>query len=201
LAKSVVTVSTASLQSGSTITITLQAKDAYGNKETTGGLTVAFALSSTKGGQGTFSSVTDNANGTYTATFTGTLAGSNTIVATIGSTKVTSMAQAIEVTPGPVSLANSLVMVSVESIKVDGTTKVTLQAKDADGNNETSGGLKVLFLLESTSGGQGTFSSVTDNRNGTYTATFKGTIAGGNAITAEIDSQPIASAAASITIL
>jgi hypothetical protein len=162
---------------------------------------VAFALSSTKGGQGTFGSVTDNANGTYTATFTGTLAGSNTIVATIGSAKVTSSALAIKVTPGPVSLANSLVMVSVESIKIDGTTKVTLQARDAAGNNETSGGLKVLFLLESTSGGQGTFSSVADNRNGTYTATFKGTIAGGNAITAEIDSQPIASTAASITIL
>jgi hypothetical protein len=97
LAKSVVTLSAGSVKSGSTITVTLQTKDAAGNKETTGGLAVAFALSSTKGGQGTFSSVTDNGNGTYTATFTGTIAGNNTIRATIDGEDLTSTSPSIAI--------------------------------------------------------------------------------------------------------
>ncbi|HEV3440258.1 MAG TPA: Ig-like domain-containing protein, partial [Gemmata sp.] len=201
LAKSVVTLSAGSVKSGSTIAVTLQTKDAAGNKETTGGLTVAFALGSLTGGQGTLTSFTDNGNGTYTAIFTGTLVGSNTIKATIDGSPVTSTPPAIIVTPGPVSLANSVVSLSMASIQVGGTTKVTLQAKDAAGNKETTGGLTVLFLLESIGGGQGTFSSVTDNHNGTYTATFKGTVAGSNTIEAEIGGQDVTSTAPSITIL
>ena len=200
LAKSVVTVSSTTMKSGSAVTITLQAKDTAGNKETSGGLTVLFTLLNPSGGQGTFSSVTDNGNGTYTATFTGTIAGSNTITATVGGSLVTSAKPSIKVTPGPVDLANSLVTLSVQSIELGGTTKVTLQAKDAAGNNETSGGLTVLFLLENTDGGLGTFSLVTDNHNGTYTATFKGTVAGSNAIAAKINGQNVTSTAPSITI-
>jgi hypothetical protein len=201
LAKSVVTVSLTRVKSGSAITIMLQAKDADGNKEASGGLTVLYTLLTPSGGQGTFSSVTDNGNGTYTATFTGTIAGSNTITATIGGSAVSSAAPSIKVTPGPVNLANSLVTLSVESIELGGTTKVTLQAKDASGNNETSGDLTVLFLLENTSGGQGIFSLVADDHTGTYTATFKGTVVGNNAITAKIDDKNITSTAPSITIV
>jgi len=200
LAKSVVTVSSSSVKSGSTITLTFQAEDAAGNKEMTGGLTVAFALGSISGGQGTLSAVTDNHNGTYTATFTGTIAGNNTIRATISGSPVTSTPPAIAVTPGPVSLAKSVVTMSLASIQVGGTTKVTLQVEDASGNKETTGGLTVLFLLENIDGGQGTFSLVSDNHNGTYTATFKGTVAGSNTISATLDGQDLTSTAASITV-
>src|SRR5205807_2018930 len=82
LSQSTVAVAPASIQSGDTATVTLQAKDANGNNETTGGLTVAFGLGMGSGG-GTFSGVTDHGDGTYTATFTGVAAGSNTITATI----------------------------------------------------------------------------------------------------------------------
>ena len=68
------------------------------NNLTAGGLTVKFSLGSTTGGQGTFSAVTDNHNGTYTVTFTGTTAGSNTIKATIGGNAVTSTAPTITIT-------------------------------------------------------------------------------------------------------
>jgi len=195
--KSTVKLSPSSVvQSGNTTTITLQAEDAKGNKETSGGLIVSFKLGSTKGGRGTFGPVIDNGNGTYTVNFTGTIAGSNTIVATIDGHTVTSSAPTIKIPPGPVSLANSLVTLSVASIKLGGTTKVTLQAKDAMGNNETTGGLNVLFLLLSpTTGGQGTFSSVTDNHNGTYTVIFKGTVVGSNTIEATIDNSLVTSKA------
>lgn len=200
LAKSLVSLSAASVSSGSDITVTLQAKDVYGNKETTGGLTVAFMLASLKGGQGTFSSVTDNGNGTYTATFTGTIAGINAIEATIGSEKVISTAPVVKVTPGPVSLATSVVTASVNSIKIGGITTVTLRATDAAGNNETTGGLKVLFLLVNNSGGEGVFGVVTDHHDGIYTAIFKGTVEGDNTITAEIDEETVTSIPAPITI-
>ncbi len=65
-------------------TITLTAKDADGNQETGGGLTVLFGLGAGSS-SGTFSSATDNHNGTYTTIFTGTTAGTETIItATIG---------------------------------------------------------------------------------------------------------------------
>jgi len=199
LTNSLVTVSPASIQPGDTATVTLQAKDAFGNNETSGGLTVVFALGSVSGGQGTFSSVTDNNDGTYTATFTGTVVGSNTITATIDGSAVTSTAPSIAVSPGPVSLPTSFVSLSLASIQLGGTTTVTLQARDAAGNNLTSGGLSVAFALGSGSG-QGTFGPVTDNGDGTYTATFTGGLAGSNTIRATIGGSPVTSAAPSIAV-
>ena len=57
-------------------------------------------------GSGTFSSVTDNGDGTYTATFTGTTAGTNTITATIDGQPVTSTAPTITVATAPVVTLN-----------------------------------------------------------------------------------------------
>jgi hypothetical protein len=184
-----------SAQSGGTTAITLQAEDAKGNKETNGGLSVSFALGNANGGQGTFGSVFDNGNGTYTVIFTGTIAGSNTIVATIDGARVASTA-ALKVIPGPVSLSNSVVLLPASSIADGGLIKVTLQAKDAAGNKETTGGLNVKFLLGSTTGGDGVFSKVIDNHNGTYTVYFKATVIGTNTITAEIGGKSISSSAA-----
>ncbi len=50
---------------------------------------------------------------------------------------------------------------------------LTLQAKDQDGNDLTTGGLTVVFTP---SGGSSTglISATTDNGDGTYTATFIG---------------------------
>jgi adhesin/invasin len=200
LAKSLVILTSSSVKSGSGVTVTLQARDSAGNDLASGGQTIAFALGSTKGGQGTFSAVTDKNDGTYTAQFTGTIAGINTIDATIDGSKVTSIAPVVTVTPGPASLATSFVTLSVSTIKVGTATKVTLQAKDAVDNKETTGGLTVLFILESASAGLGTFSTVTDNHNGTYTATFKGTALGSNEILAEIAGKTITTTPADITI-
>jgi RHS repeat-associated protein len=200
-AKSVVKLSAGSLVAGNSITITLQAVDAYGNQETTGGMKVEFALGKSTGARGVFSAVKDNHNGTYTATFTGRVAGSNNIVVTINGVRVTSAAPAVTVTPGAVSLAKSAVTLSAASVKPGGSITVTLHAKDAYGNSETVGGLIVAFALASNKGGQGTFSAVTDNGNGTYTATFTATVTGINTIEAEVSGKKVTSTPASITIL
>ena len=197
--KSTVTVSALSVASGNTVTVTLQAEDAKRNKELTGGLTVVFGLTSAKGGQGTFSAVTDHGNGIYTATFKGTLEGTNTIAATIDAAKVTSAAESIKVTPGPVSAATSTVSVSSSSVKAGSAVTVTVQAKDAAGNKLTSGGQTVIPSLGAGTG-TGTFSAFKDNKNGTYTAKFTGKLIGSNTIKATIGGQAIATISPSITV-
>ena len=62
---------------------------------------MVFALGSGSG-QGTFGPVTDNGNGTYTATFTGTTDRQHTITATIDGQAVATTPPAVTVTPGPV---------------------------------------------------------------------------------------------------
>ena len=145
---------------------------------------------------GTFGPVTDNGDGTYTATFTATSPGSATFAATINGQPVTSLPAGIIVVP--LSLADSSVTVTPSTIPVDGTTIVTLTAGDADDTQETTGGLTVAFALGSGTG-TGTFGPVTDNGNGTYTATFSAHTVGTNTIFATIDGFPI-STAATLTI-
>jgi hypothetical protein len=85
-------------------------------------------LGSATGGQGTFGPVTYTGNGQYTATFTGALAGSNT--ATMDGARITSTPAAITVTPGPYSLAKSVVTVSPPpSVAVGKTINVFLQPR------------------------------------------------------------------------
>ena len=198
LLQSVVTAIPASIASGSTATVTLTALDAYGNQEQSGGLSVVFGLA---GGSasGTFGAITDNHNGTYTATFTGLLAGSNTITATIGGQAVTSAPAPITVVAGPVSLAQSIVSVVPGSIQAGQNTTVTLQARDFGGNYETSGGLNVAFSLGAGSAG-GTFGAVTDNHNGTYSAVFFGNLAGVSSVAASINAQLVTAPAPTITV-
>jgi hypothetical protein len=190
--------------SGGTTTVTLQAVDAYGNYEIAGGLSVAFAMGSTTGARGTFGKTTDNKNGTYTAVFTGTIAGTNAITATVGGIKVTTGAQAITVTPGPYNMSTSVVILSAASVAPGGTVTVFLQTKDAAGNDLTTNllteGIAISFALGTTSGHEGTFSSVTYVGNGEYTATFTAASAGSNTVVAEIGSGKVTSKAPKIAV-
>lgn len=69
----------------STSTITVQAKDAFGNNLTTGGATIVLSAT-----QGTLSSVTDNSNGTYTATLTSSVSvTTSTITGTLNGNSIT----------------------------------------------------------------------------------------------------------------
>ena len=94
---------------------------------------------------GVFGAVTDNHDGTYTASFMGILVGSSTITATLNGQNVTSTLPTIVVTPGLVSLSRSTLTATAASVPVLGRTTVTLQAKDGNGNNETTGGLVVTM--------------------------------------------------------
>ncbi len=103
-----------------------------------------------------------------------------------GSTKITIV--------GPVSPSKSTITLSSSPIASGGTATVTLTARDANGNQEPGGGLKVVFKISGRAGGK--IGKVTDNKNGTYTATFTaGTKVGNDTITAKIGRKAVTSKA------
>ena len=152
-------------------------KDQYGN--VVQGTAVTFAVTA-GGGSLTGGAQTTNASGVATVGgwTLGVVAGTNTLTAT--STGLTGSPLAITATgsANAASLANSTITASPTSITADGTTTSTLtvQLKDANGQNLTTTGGTVT--ITKASGPTVVLSAVTDNNNGTYTATVKGTISG-----------------------
>jgi hypothetical protein len=170
---STVAASATSVASGSSVTVTLTARDLSGQSLPYGGASVVFSNS---GGTstGTWSAVTDHGDGTYSATFTGLGAGTPTSLrATINGSLVTSSVSTVAVTPGAASATQSRVTVAASSVSAGASVTVTLTTKDAAGNRLTTGGGAVSF---SRSGGTstGTFGTVSDNGDGTYSAAFMG---------------------------
>jgi adhesin/invasin len=195
-AVSTITPSSTTDVSGTSVTVTLTTRDASGNQLPGGGLNVTFALG-TGSATGTFSAVTDNHDGTYTATFTGLTAGSATVTASVGGNTLTSTAPILTVIPGAISAAESTIAVSATSLAVGGSTTITLTARDAAGNLISRGGDSVIF---SASSGAGSISGVTDKGNGRYTATFFGSSAGNVTIIAQVNGQTLAQAPPTVTV-
>ena len=191
---STLAVTPGSIASGTAAVVTLSTYDIFDNQETGGGLQVTFHLGAGTA-TGSFSNTVDNHNGTYSAFFTGGLIGTNTISADIGTQVVTS-APTITVTPGAVSLAQSIIMVVPASIQAGASATVTLQTRDAAGNLETSGGIPIGFSLATGAGASGAFSGFTDLGNGSYTVTFTGAHAGTNSIVGFINSDLVTPPAA-----
>lgn len=170
-------ISNSSVVSGSSRTLTLQLKNSNGVNIATGG---AVIVPSKSGGTatGTLSSVTDNNDGSYTWTFTGVLAGTaTTFSCTINGVAFSGTKPTCAVTPGAIDRTVSVVTIGSSSIAEGATVVLTLQAKDAAGNNLVAGGSTIAF---NHSGGTAVISigSVTDVGNGTYTATVTATTAG-----------------------
>ncbi|MGF9912678.1 invasin domain 3-containing protein [Paenibacillus ehimensis] len=169
-------------------TVTVKLKDTHGNVLTSGG--AAVAITSTLG---TVSALTDQQNGTYTATLTApTTVGIATVSATVGGSPIASTAS-VQFVPGAPSTATSTVEAGSGSLTADGTsqTTVTVKLKDTHGNALTSGG--AVVVIAST---MGTVGTVTDQQNGTYTATLTApTTAGIATISATVGGNAIASKA------
>ena len=200
LALSVVAAAPNSFSSGGSTTVTLTTEDANGNQEPDGGMTVAFSLAtgSADTSGGTFSTVTDNGDGTYTATF------SSTVRAPITSRPASTARPLLprrqpSSSAAPFSLSQSTVSAAPTSFTTGGFTTVTLTPEDSYGNPNPSGITSVAFSLAAGSSG-GTFGTVTDNANGTYTATFSSTVAGTDYITASINGEALTSTPVTVTV-
>ena len=166
---------------GATITpsITVRAEDAAGNLDTnfTGPVTLAIAsgpndgiLSGTTtraatGGIATFNNLSIQRAGSYTLrASSGTLAPDTSVP--------------FQITPGPPSGATSEISANPTSIPADGssTSTITVLLRDQFGNALTTGGANVGVSTT-----LGTLGPVTDNGNGTYSATLTSSTTAGTA--------------------
>ena len=98
------------------------------------------------------------------------------------------------VAPGPVSAANSTIIPATASLTANGSSKqvITVQARDANNNNETNGGATVVFSVSS---GTGKISVTTDNGDGTYSATLTAPASSGTGtVTARLNGTPAGNA-------
>ena len=147
-----------------TSTVTVQLKTAGGVNLTKSGGSVV--ITTTSGHLGT---VTDNNDGTYTATLTSSHTAGTAVLGFsllgVASTNTTS----VTYTAVAASTATSVISASPNSILADGssTSIITVQLKDAGGTNLTGSGGTVTMSTSA-----GTLGTVTDNANGTYTVTL-----------------------------
>ena len=181
----------------STITVTL--KDASGNP--VAGKTVSLAKTS---GPGTPTisapSGTSNASGVVTFTVKSTTAGADVFTATDTTDSITiTQTATVTFTIAPADANQSTLTPVSSSITANGsaTQVLTVQAKDSSGNSLTSGGSTVTITKQS---GTGTIGTVTDNANGTYTATVTAPTATGSGVfVATLGGSPVKSGTASQT--
>ena len=180
VATSYALIGASTVTSGATSPLTIYVKNTDGSLITTAsGHTLSFAFANGTSA-GTLSAATNNGNGTYSSTFTGTTAGTaSDIVVSIDAVALTSTAPIVTVVPGTFSLSASTLTLAANSITFGQSTTATVIAKDAAGNSLTTGGLTSLAL--GTLGGSSGVSlgAFTDNGNGTYSANITGTTVGG----------------------
>jgi len=179
LSNSTINMSSGTISKNGTSAATLQIRDANGNNLNTSGLTVAFLLTGSGTSSGSFGTTT-NGSGTYSATFTGTAVGSaNGVTATINGNQVTSTPPTITVNAGSASISHSTIVVSRSQVAAGATATVYLQARDANGDSLTTGGLTgITFFLSGSGTSSGTFGSVVDSGNGKYYSTFTASTSG-----------------------
>jgi hypothetical protein len=179
-ANSTVSFANPSVVAGNSDVLTIVVKDTTGNA-VSGLASSAFSFALSGGtSAGTISAVSATATpGTYTATFTGTTAGTaSTLTVTVNGVTLATQ-PAITVTTGPVSATTSTLSFASPTVASGNTDLVTLLVKDAAGN--AISGLASSAFSFALSGGTsaGRFSAVTATATaGTYTATFTGTTAG-----------------------
>jgi hypothetical protein len=196
--------STGDLASGSTRALTATVEDSSGNTVSSGPdseIDIGFEQQSGTGSVSGTGSTAASA-GVATSTVTGVLAGAVDITATgtlsgPGSTRSNTLSFNVELSPADAS--QSTLTPASSSITANGTASqvLTVQAKDSNGNDETSGGDTVTITEQS---GTGTVGPVTDNGDGTYTATVTApTASGSGTFVATLDGNPVDSGSATQT--
>ncbi|MCX6120382.1 MAG: T9SS type A sorting domain-containing protein [Ignavibacteriales bacterium] len=173
---------------GTAITgVTVTAQDVNNNTVTSFTSTVSY--SGTAGITGTSAAFTSGVLSGVSVTPTVAGTGMTFIVTGSGKTGTATF----NVNPGAADATQSTLTPTSANIAADGvsTQVLTVTAKDANGNFLTSGGLTVTITLSS---GTGLIGSVTDNSNGTYTATVTApSSAGSGVFVATLGGNPVKS--------
>ena len=180
------------------MTISAQLADTYGNPVATADNVVTWTKSN---GHGSFADATSETDASGLATVvltTHTVAGTTTTV-TATTDALTGTSPTITTVPGPADATQSSLTPTSASITADGvsTQLLTVHAKDANGNDLSGGGATVTITRSS---GTGSIGAVTDNLDGTYTATVTAPTATGSGVfVATLNANPVRSGGADQT--
>ncbi len=162
---------------GQSFNITIVAADGLQDTVDTFTGTVSISSNCTMGtGQGTTANFVSGVLSSHTVSISSL--GTCTITATNSAGSETGDSNTFEVDPGAASPSTTSISASPSVILNDGfsTSTITVQLKDSEGNNRTVGGETVAL-----SATDGALSSVTDNSDGTYTATLTSSVVAGTA--------------------
>ncbi len=213
---SVISVSSASLVSGGTVTVTLTARDSGNNYIGSGGADVYFMKDSgTASGSWipdqSLNTATDNGDGTYSAQLTGVLSGSMTITATISGAVFSGTKPAVIITPGtPVTLnfiddwaSGSPAIEQAAGFALN--PQPLLELKDAAGNLVDTSATVTLSEDASSTGASGVIGTDSEtSSNGTFDFSGNGfgfSSAGNKVILATVSGLPITSTSATGTLV
>jgi hypothetical protein len=183
--------------SGSTTRVMLLMRDENGRALTATGLDVTFLL---EGGtsSGSLGQVEDHGDGSYSATLTGLVAGSPTVIhALLGGAPIGSSRE-LRVIPGPPAASRSSLEVSASEIEVGQNAMLVLRTRDANGNPLTTGGLTVAFTAVGYAAGA--LGTAIDHGDGSYSCMYVPTGAGHVALHAAIGGRYLTSAPLSLTV-
>lgn len=152
--------------------ISVKLHDTFGHPMSTTGEEVHIITD-----KGTISTVEDDGGGVYSAILTSSLkCDTANVTFSINDVASENKVQVVFVEGLPDSY-NSIIYTDVDTLVADSSsiTRVTVQLKDVNGNLVLSGGNKVDIYASG-----GSLSQITDNGNGSYSATFYGGIRSGN---------------------
>jgi hypothetical protein len=183
---------------GSPFNIRVTARDAFGNTQSGFAGSVTFTSSSVIGaGAGPSAAFVGGVLTSHSITLN--TSGSHTITATGGGQNGTSAA--FTVNPGAASTTQSTVVAAPTNVSLllGPASTITVRLRDAFGNNLNTGGATVTLEINPASTGNGSLSGVTDNGDGTYTATFNRSATGDAIINARLGGV-LLSDSATITI-
>ncbi len=177
--QSILSASGASVVSGESITVTLTTKDAQGNLNPTGLPSDSSILfnSSLVGGTGTFGTLTNAGSGVYTATFTGVKSGTTILSSTISGSSV-SNTLSISVSPGPLSVAETILSPSNPTFMSGYGFTVWVHPRDANGNQNPTGVSASMFGTSITSQGGSVQSYAAASFGSAYTLSVSGILVG-----------------------
>ncbi len=173
-----------------TSTITVTARDQFGNPIQ--GATVTLAASPTSGNTLTQPLGTTDASGVVTGTLSSTVAETKTVSSTISSVAITQTTTVV-VNAGTVSATQSTVSATSPITAGSGTSTITVTARDANGNPIP--GATVALAATPTTGNTLTQPVGTTNASGVATGTLSSAAAESKTVSATINSVAISQTA------
>ncbi|MBI5834226.1 MAG: hypothetical protein HZB16_18175 [Armatimonadetes bacterium] len=176
---------------GAVTTIAVQLKDIAGHNQLVGGATVAVAVT---GANTATATVTDNADGTYTATYTPTLAGNDAVAVSLGGVALRGSPFTSVVAAGAPSATTSTASATPTTLPADGESAamVSVVVRDAQGNLVSGAGAAQVTIVPVPATGATVGTVSASGADGVCTASVTGTTAGAVVLTVNVGGTALA---------